>query len=280
MERHRARAGVAMLTVAALGLLTSIAGVVVGWRLVGQVERTVDDSLVLTADTLDTLDQTITLADEIIASVAGGLESVGATVGTTASSFETTEVFISDLNELTDVLAPGLTDAAATLDDLAATGRTIDGFLDDVSSLPFAPGYDGDLGESLQQLADDIRPLGSAVDRVGTDLEQLRSDAGELRRDLQELRAAVRDVNATLAGSEVLIDQYRSQADDALALAGDARADLDRDVDLTRAFIVAAGIVAALSQIVPLWIGLELRTRSRDEEGDRTELAEREPAAA
>lgn len=255
-----------MLVVAALGLITSLAGVIVGWRLVGQVERTVDDSLVLTEDTLETLDQTITLADDIVVSVAAGLVAVEATVGTSAGSFDTASVLISDLNDLSEILAPGLTNASATLEELASTGRIIDGFLEDVSSIPFAPQYSGNLGVSLQRLADDIRPLGGAVREAGADLDLLQADAQRLQQDLDRLQASVAEVNTTLAGSEALLERYRAQTGDAVLLASQARTDLGNDVDVTRAFIVAAGVVAALAQIVPLWMGLELLGEQRRRE--------------
>ena len=60
------RAGKLMIGVGVAGALIAVFGMVVGWIFVGQLANASDDSLEVTLQTLDAVDDTIDLADDVL----------------------------------------------------------------------------------------------------------------------------------------------------------------------------------------------------------------------
>jgi hypothetical protein len=93
-----------------------------------------------------------------------------------------------------------------------------------------------------------LRTLSTSFDNLTTITSTMAGDVGKLGADIQVL-------NSKLADVAPLLDRYSAAAHRAQALAQTSRKDLQRSASLTRWMLSLLGIVFALGQAVPIWLG-------------------------
>lgn len=256
----RATLGKVMVVIAAFGLVASIVAAVVAWQVIGQVGRSLDDSLAVGADALATVELTLDVADDVVAGVDDGLGSVVATLDAVADLVD--EVVI--VSRTTAGLATDVGPAIGRIDDALATLESVTGTVDRVlrqlSSIPFGPSYDPELplDETVAAIRDDLAPLADSLLEAGSDLEGFVAGSAVLRAELDALVDDVARVRTSLAGSGELVESYRRSTGDALAVSAQSRDDLDADVARARVLVVVLAAAFAAGQVVPAWLGREL----------------------
>jgi hypothetical protein len=265
---NRRNAGRTMIAVSCVGLVVSLTGIVVGWRLLDQLESDVDESLALSGDALVTLDESLDVADAVIESIAQGLATVEETLTTVDASFGAGTTVLDDAADTTEQLPVSIARIDAALADAAVAAAVVDDALAQIDALPFGVDLDrgNAIGPSLEQLRTELAPIGENLATTSADLRELSSASTRLQSDLRRLRADVAAVNANLARSGDLVDEYRRTAGDALNLAERSRADLGADMTVSRVLLVILGLTLAVGQIVPFWVGRELLLEERDPE--------------
>jgi methyl-accepting chemotaxis protein len=261
-------AGRLMVALGVVGALVAVFGTVVGWIFVGQVATASDDSLDLTIQTLDAVDDTIDLADEVLVATADAVGALAGTLDAVSDSFDTGTQAIVDVAGLADTLGPSLENATATVRNLERLGGTIDGVLGALSSLPIGPDYDPESGleDTFGQLADTLEELPDQLASTSQSLTDFTGSAGGLQARLDQFASSVASISTDIAGTGELVDQYRASVADARALALETNDDLDTGVILVRILLLAGGITLLLGQVVPLWLG-----RSLLDDADRLE---------
>lgn len=249
-----------MIAVGLVGALLAIVGTVSGWVFVGQLGSATDDSLAVTIETLDAVDDTIDLADDVLGSTTQAVDALAGTLDAVSGSFDTGTTALLDVADLAGTIGPSIEEATRAVRSLERVGNDIDGVLGALSNIPFGPDYDpsAGLGETFGAVADALDPVPAQLDTTAQSLIDFTDSAGELQTELDQLTSSVKTVSADLADSDVLVGQYRTNVDDARTLATSTQADLADNVRLMRALIVIAGLTFAVSQIVPLWMGRSL----------------------
>ena len=274
LARHRRRAGQAMVASAVVGVIVAIVGTVIGWQVVGQIDATSSDTVAVSLESLDSLEDTIALADRLLTSTEESLTAVEDTLATVSSSFATADSVVRDVSELAATAGPGLANTSDTLDQLAEVGTTIDGVLGALSDVPFGPSYDpaAGLGETLGTLARDVEPIAEALQDVSVSLNESSASLEALDADLTDLAGNVASITADLDDTQALLDSYRANVTSARRLAEDADSGLASDLFWTRLLIVFGGLNFAVGQIVPFWFGRE-QLRAASAESDIAEQA-------
>ncbi|BAN00942.1 hypothetical protein [Ilumatobacter coccineus] len=255
------RLGNVMVGIAIVGVLVAAVGTVLAWQFVGRLDDSSSESLTVTIDTLDTVDDTIVLAGDVFDATSAALDTAATTLDAVAASFDDADGVVTEIDELVEVVGPSLGDATTSLRQLAAVGDAIDGLLEGLDDLPLTPNYDPDtdLGTSIRQIADVLEPLPEAFDGTADDLDDFGTSIGRLRRDVSQLSIDLDTVVDELEATEGLADQYRRNVRDARAVAVDTRDGLGDDVGWLRVVLVIGGINFGLAQLVPFWIGRRLR---------------------
>jgi methyl-accepting chemotaxis protein len=249
-----------MIGVAVAGALIAVFGTVVGWVFVGQVATASDDTLKVTLQSLDAIDDTIDLADEVLGSSADAVGALAATLTAVSGSFDSGTQAIDDIAGLATTIGPTLEDAARTVRTLENIGGDIDSVLTALSNLPLAPDYDpaAGLGATFGQLADTLEALPDQLESTATSLTDFTASADDVQQQLDDLAASVGSISSDLGDTDALVDQYRASVTDARTLAQSANDDLDTGVVLVRILLVVGGITLLLGQVVPLWLGRSL----------------------
>jgi hypothetical protein len=94
--------------------------------------------------------------------------------------------------------------------------------------------------------------LAAALDGFATSSASLGATLDDLQADLAQARSA-------LAEGDRLLDEYRTAAQEAGALAAQSRDDLETSMWWARFTAVLVGIWMVVAQYVPWWLGSRLR---------------------
>jgi methyl-accepting chemotaxis protein len=264
------RAGHLMIAIGVAGAVVAVFGTIVGWIFVGQIATASDDSLEVTTQTFDAVDDTIDLAEEVLGSTVGAVDALAGTLVTLSSSFESGTAAIEDIAALADTIGPTLSDAGTTIRALERVGDQIDAALGTLSSLPIGPDYDPEsgLGDTFGRLADTLEALPDELAATSGSLTDFTENAGGLRGDIDRLAVSVGAIVGDLGDTNALVEQYRTSVADARTLAVATKDDLDLSVGLMRVLLVAGGVVLLLGQVVPLWLGRSLLDQLDHGDGD------------
>lgn len=254
------RVGQLMIGLGVVGALVAVLGTIGGWIFVGQLAAASDDSLDVTVQALDAVDDTIDLAEEVLTSTVDAVDALAGTLDAVSASFGTGTAAIDEVAALADTLGPTLAEAGDTVRTLERVGGQIDDVLDALSSLPIGPDYDPDngLGATFGQLADTLEALPAQLESTSTSLTDFTENADDLQGELDRFSTSVGVIASDLEDTGELVEQYRTSVGDARTVAVEAKDDLDLSVGLMRALLVAGGLLLLLGQVVPLWLGRSL----------------------
>jgi hypothetical protein len=271
---NRRRAGRLLLAVGVLGVLASTAGVVVGWRLVTELDTAVGRSLTLTSEALVALESSVEVAEGALVLIDQGLASTEATTRDVSAALEEGETLFEATATLTEnEIATSLEAVEGTLPSLIEVAAVIDRTLSALSSLPLGPAYDPQepfdsslrqLQTELDGLPEDLREQAGLIRGAGDSLATVRDGTGDIADSLGELQIA-------LSASAELLGEYTATASQARELVTESEASLEGQLWLARVMIVVLGAVLASAQLVPLGAGWLLlhpdRARKLFEEG-------------
>lgn len=252
-----------MVGTAVVGVVVALVGTVVAWQLVGQVGGTVAESLEITEESVMTIEDTIVVADRVVNDVAAALGALDDVLVELRDGTRDVEPVLADVEALTTEVPIALGAFQDTLDRVAGAAADVDAILVQLARLPLAPSYDPEttLSAQLEQLSEDLDPVIETLSDSGDDLAAMRGTTSELRAELGGLTSDVRALVTRMGESAELVGRYRAQAERAGDLVVDSRQELDGSVTSMRVLVVLGGLVFAVSQLVPLWVGSSLLGR-------------------
>lgn len=253
-----------MQAVATLGLIAALVGGVVGWRLLGQAEVALRDSLQLSRDTLVALDASAGVAADSIDTLGTSLASLEATADALDGAFADGEVLLADLAELVrgDV-ASSIAAIDGALPGLIRVAGTIDGTLSALSRLPLGPAYDPEesFADALRELDTSLEGLPAQLQEQAGLIEDTGANLDQVGGGIAELATQLAGFEATLQQSAELLDTYEATIADGTALVDDAVDDLGLQLQLGRAAVVLLAVAFAALQVVPLQLGAVVRAQ-------------------
>ena len=256
--------GKAMIAIGCLGIIVSIAGVIIGRQLVDQVEKSVDDSLVLTGDALAAVRDSIEVTATTVDTLKAGIGTVADTLETVQASVEQTSTALDDSTEfLSGTLPDSLEAVSDVLPTIESIANTIDDALRLISRAPFGPDYEPakPFDEAVGELSTAIEPLPGQLRELATDTEGLAASASTIATQLSTLADTIDALDTQLGDVGRLVDRYATTAADATTLTEASRQDLAQSSKETKTLLLLLAIVFALGQVVPIWLGVELLNR-------------------
>lgn len=276
--------GLLLLVAGLTGVALSIGGVIIGRRLVDNAGSSLDNSLTLTSQSLDTVEDTLVLAKETVGDVNEGLVTVEETalhVGGTISETQplldqVTQVASEDVPESLEALQeamPDVAEAAAVIDD---TLVTLNDFRIDESFLGLEIQYDlginyapavpldesvDQIGSSLEGLPERLRSLNANLNVANENLETVSQDIFAISRDLET-------INDRIAEVDPLLNEYIRIVTDANDGIRQGRTNVSTQLEQIKLALTIVMIWLGLTQLAPLYLGWELLTdqRSKQEE--------------
>lgn len=250
--------GRVLVCVGALGVVLSLAGTAVGLRLLTGFDAALRDSIALTADALDVVDRSVEVTEGAVDSLIDALGSTEETTRQLAAGIGDAVVVLDSTAELTEgEIAASLQEVEDAMPALVDVAAVIDRTLSALSTVRLAPDYDPDepFDDSLRAIQ---RELDGLPEALRAQAELVRDASGSLagvRGATLSIADDVRVLEAALVDAGELMEDYSATAAGARAIVDRRAADLDGDLRLARALVVALGLTMAAANVAPLGIG-------------------------
>jgi len=250
-----------MVIIGCVGVVVSLVAAVVGQVVIGDIESSVDDSLVLTNNALDVVVDSINLTSTIVDTVKSGVNSIGTTLTTVTSSLDQTSAAIDSSTQFIGGSLPDALDAVSNvMPTIQSIANSIDDALRFASRAPFGPNYNPakPFDEAIGELATAIDPLPAQLRQLSQDFAGLDSSSQAISTQLASLATDVQLLDQQLGQVSTLVQRYAKTATEAQSLTKVSRANLSSSARTARVLLVLLSLVFAFGQIVPIWLGLEL----------------------
>ena len=273
----RRSAGTIMVVIAYVGVISALVGAVVGWQFLGELSDANKQGLELAEESL-------TAADAVV-----GRRRRHRRCGrrfARRAEFDHHDGRRRDRRDDRGRRVDGRTRGGAArharsvdngLASIATIAGTIDNTLSQLSRIPLAPDYDPDvtLSDAIGNLRGDIAPLGRRrACGVRRPRHVLGAAATTSKASWPIWRRASRRCRWRSVARRTSSPQARTSTDAALALAQTTLSDIGNQLALTRLLLVIVAIAIAIGQIVPYWVGRELRDAPVVVVADASELSD------
>jgi chromosome segregation ATPase len=263
-----------MLLIGVVGVALSIAGLIVGQQLVDQVAASLETNLDLTLESLDTVHESLRLTQSMVTEVNEGLNTVQLTAENLGQTLEDTRPLLQQISQVASEEVPeslealqenmpAMLEVAAAVDDTLSTlnnfriDRTILGIpfqydlgIDYDPEVPFAESV-AQLERSLDGLPEELRALEEDIDVTDENVQIISGNVTEIADNLSNINESVADIDP-------LLDDYMATVVEISDSLRESRAMLDDQIRTVRVVLTLVLAWMGLTQIAPLYLGLEL----------------------
>jgi hypothetical protein len=249
----------------AAGVVLALAGGVLGWSLLETSTGAALRSLELTADVLDTVDETAGVIDATFTSTVEGLRAAESSMADVAATLTDVAAVAGDLTGLVaDDLAGRLDAALVTMPPLVDAARVIDRSMRALSF--FGVDYDVEvpLDRSLEQLRRELAPLPAELRRQAHAMEGVAGDLAGFGSTSLRLAGDLGAVRARLEESGGMVERYRSAAERVAGLVAELEEEIASQRRWGRFVLVGLAMAVAAGQTLPLSAGLTALRRKPD----------------
>jgi len=271
--------GLIFIAIGISGIVLGVVGMRVGRQVMDSLSEGTKAGLSLAIDSLQTVTDSLSLAQQTISEVNTSLQTVQTTADDVATSLEDSQPMVADVASIAgqdlprsvETIQAAIPDAAQAAEAIDNTLKTLNRFQIDTSILGFPIQYDLGInydpavpfnesvlaiGSSLDEMPGRLRNLETALQETAVNLQTISDDMRTLSSDLD-------GINGRLLAFDPLIGDYITivtEADDNLR---QIRGQIDEQVESAKLIITAGMIWLIASQIVTLYLGLELLTGGR-----------------
>ena len=257
------RVGRLMRTVGIVGVAAGLIAVAIGLWLLHDLDEVFGRSMLLTSDSLVTVDSSLSVAAESIALVGTGLRDAERTSrGLEASLSEGADLLDETARLTRNDVAESLDSLKRSMPALIQVTGTIDTTLRAVDELPVGPEYDPDepfdeslraLQDDLDGLPDDLREQADAIDDAGDNMATVSRQSVDIADSMREVRSNLRDAGQVLG-------EYQATTSEARELLEETQSDLRRRLWILRSLVIVLGLIYCVGQILPIHLGNRMAT--------------------
>lgn len=270
---------VILLLVGIVGLGIAIVGVMFGFQVVDALGESLDETLALTSDSLDTVTDTLLLTQQTVAQTGQAIGTVAETTDSVAQTLSDTQPLLDDVSQVATVDVPDSLDAVQeSVPNLVAVAGAVDDTLETLSKFDFQRtvfgvpiGFDlgidyepeepfdesmAKIGTSLEGVPDNLRGLQVHLDTANDNLETISDNLLVLTENLAAIEGSVAEVGP-------LLDEYISLVAQIQENIGQTRSELDGQLQTVKTGVIVLFAWFGLNQLVPLYLGADLITDGR-----------------
>jgi uncharacterized phage infection (PIP) family protein YhgE len=273
--------GLLLILVAVSGLAMFYLGARGGRDLADNLARNADDVLETADSTLTTVGDSLEQSRQTIRSITLTVGAVQTTTVNLASTVDDTQPLLDELVVLVGQDIPGtIGDVQAAIPNIAQTAKVVDDTLTLLSKLQveqtiplvnykisFGLGveYDPEIpfDQAVEQVGVGLGPIALTSGNLESELETSKANMAVLHEDLTALAADLDQLNKEVGAFKPLLDEYTTLVDDMQDRVRQGRQRIDDQLSNAKQVITAAAIWLSLSQLLPLYFGLELLLGNR-----------------
>lgn len=254
----RSGSGRLLVAVGTVGAVATLVGTVVGVTVLGSLDRSVRDSVVVTADALDALTATIEIADDVVGEVSSTLFDAALASRAAAGAAESTVDVLDGAAAVTGTeVAGSLESVEAALPALIDVAAVIDSTLGALDRLPVGPTYDPAVpfDDALRDVQQQLDGLPSSLRDQAALLRDGADELGDVGRSARFLGDDLEDLARTLDDTQEVLAEVGATAAAAAATLDEGAAGLTGGITALRVLVAVAGMALVLGQLVPVGLG-------------------------
>lgn len=274
--------GLIIIIIGLGGIALSVIGMTAAPRLIDTIGDNLEANLVLVSESLDTVQETLLLAQSTITEVTGGLDTVEESAVHLGQTLNQTRPLLDQVSTIASDEVPQSLDAIqATLPDLVQVAAAVDDTLtilnrfkidEQIFGIPiqYDLGIDYDpavpfdesisqIGRSFETLPGQLRDLDDYVVVANDNLALISEDVLAISQDLDGVNGRIAELDPLLEEYLRLVVELNDSTRQTRQIILNELANLKRIVTIALAWV-------ALSQLAPLYLGLELLRGRRDAE--------------
>ena len=272
--------GLIIIIVGLGGIFLSVTGMTAAPRLIDTIGDSLEANLVLVSESLETVQETLLLAQSTVTEVTGSLNTVEASAVHLGQTLNQTRPLLDQVATIASEDVPQSLDAIqATLPDLVQVAAAIDDTLtilnnfkidqqilgipikydlgiDYTPDIPFDQSVSS-IGRSFEMLPDQLRDLDAYVVVANDNLALISDDVLAISQDLD-------GVNGRIAELDPLLEDYLRIVVELNDSTRQTRQIILGELTTLKRLITIALAWVALSQLAPLYLGLELLRGRRE----------------
>jgi uncharacterized phage infection (PIP) family protein YhgE len=271
--------GLMMILIGVLGVVMSIAITRSVQQMMDNIGQGIDQSLVRTSETLDTVSDTLALTKTTVGQVETSLATVEETADNLGQTISQTRPLLEQISAVASEDVPeGIEQFQASIPDMAeaagaidTTLRTLNDFRIDTSILGVPIEYDLGVNYDPEQPFDEtVNNIGASLEDIPPRLRSLRiyinvadDNLDEASQNLFEISDNLAEINSSVGDFEPLLDEYSQSVTETNDLIRQARTSTARQVASIKNTLTLIFIWFGLTQIAPIYLGLELALGAR-----------------
>lgn len=262
--------GVIIILTAVLGLVVCVGLIVVGPQAFDRVAADVDSSLGAVNNTLDTVSETLRLAQVTSVQMNTGLKTAELSLYSTARTISETRPLITSTGQLlTGDLANSIDSVQATIPTLSKLADQIDrtlAVLSQAQILGFGLGIeynpDETMGQSIDAIGKSFDGIPARLRGMSGSITTANVNLSTMSTNLVAIGGNLREINTSLAKYPDLFGKYLESAASARQRLQTLQLELHNDLQIIKTGLTVFLIWLGLAQLAPLYIGFELLFKS------------------
>lgn len=271
--------GLIIILISLIGVALSIIGTLKVPGTLDAIGAEIDDTLALTVESLDAVQDSLVLARDTVEGANNGLDSVGVLASDLGVTIEKTRPLLDEITTVTSndvpdsiktmqAAIPNMAEAAAVID---STLITLSNFRIDEKILGFEIKYDLGIdydpavpfNETVISLGQSLDGLPERLESLGKELAVTDDNLADISGDMETIAGDLEDINGRIAEIPSQLDEYirlTTTLNDAIR---QSRANLQTQLNTLKLGLTVVLVWLGLMQLAPLYLGLELLTGKR-----------------
>lgn len=266
-----------------------------------RVSEGIDNGLVLTVETLETVSATLAQTQSALVSINTSLDTAAQTTANLSTTVADTVPLLEQVAVVVaDQMPENIEAIQKSIPNIAAVATVVDDALTRLAAfeinqtipIPFNPieiqydlgiEYDPEVpfGDSMEQLGTSLEGLPEELRALRAELEVSAANLQTLSDDLNTASGDVEAINAELAKFIPLLDQYLVLVDQTIGGIEQMRGQLAANLEMIRLVGTVLFVALAFTQIAPLVVGWDLLTaRNEPKDIEKVGTVEQDAAVA
>lgn len=243
--------GITFIVAAVIGLIFSLAGIILVWSVRIPLTTNLVSTLELIDTTLEATSSGLTVVEETITQSVSDINSLENTVRTAGQGVEDSVPLVESLSTLMSQDIPTAINATQTsLTTMQDAAGTIESSLKLVTSIPFLPieGYDPEvsLSESLEDVSQSLDAIPQSLAEMETTMNTTKGNLIMLSAQVNIIARNISELKDSLYELSFVFDQYQ-----------DAISTIQTKVDSSRQNLASTITIGAwFFTVILIWLGI------------------------
>lgn len=260
--------GFSLLVAAVIGILVSLAGLIVIIRVQKQATVSLTSMLELLDSTLTTTENGFEVADNAFADSIDALESLQATVDSVEVVMGKTLPTLDSISELIGTKLPStIRSTRGALNVAQTAAKNVDNFLTTLSSIPIIGTViynpETPLNQTISKVSDSLKDTPEMLKSSQENIDQMSVSLGDIQTEMKGISGNVRSITSSVEEARAVLQDYQESVKSIHNEVNRIQEKLPTWMRLLTAGFTLIFIWLALAQVAIAMQGLELLARGK-----------------